>query len=108
MTIRPIRREERDPRRINEAIEQLMQGRSNAHGSFTLTNDGVATTTVVNAPTCSSNSHVNVTPTTANAYHVMGWEADNSWYIVAGNGSFTVHHAATALANCTFTFSING
>jgi hypothetical protein len=104
MTIRPIRREERDPRRINEAIEQLMQGRSNAHGSFALTDDGVATSTVVTAPTCASASDVNITPTNANAANAI---RTTDLYVVAGNGSFTVHHAASALSR-TFTYSING
>src|SRR6478609_5300072 len=101
MSTRPLRREETDLKRICEAVEQLQQGRSNAHGSFTLTDDGVATTTTVVAPTCSSNSHVNITPTTSDA------AALGVLWVVAGNGSFVVHHTATA-NTCSYTYSING
>ena len=104
MSTRPLRREEKDPRRICEAIEQLQQGRSNAHGTASLTDDGAATTTVVVAPTCSANSHVNLSPTNDNAANAI---RTTDLYWVAGNGSFTVHHAASALAR-TFTYSING
>lgn len=104
MTATPLRREERDPNRINEAIQQLQQGRSNAHGSFSLTSDNVATSTVVTAITCADASHVNLTPTNANAANMIR-TADV--YVVAGNKSFTVYHAATNLS-CTFTYSING
>lgn len=101
MSTRPLRREETDLRRICEAVEQLQQGRSNAHGSFTLTDDGVATTTTVLAPTCGSGSHVNITPTTADA------AALGALRVVAGNGSFVVHHATT-VNTCSYTYSING
>jgi hypothetical protein len=101
MSTRPLRREENDLKRICEAVEQLQQGRSNAHGTFTLTDDGVATTTTVSAPTCSEFSHVNITPTTADA------AALGVLRVVAAGGSFTVHHTATALT-CSYTYSING
>jgi hypothetical protein len=101
MSTRPIRRDESDPKRICEAIEQLQQGRSNAHGTFVLDDDGVATTTTVLAPTCSEFSHVNITPTSADA------AAMGVLRVVPGNGSFVVHHATTVLT-CSYTYSING
>jgi hypothetical protein len=104
MAIRVPSREETNPKRIIEAIEQLAQGRSNAHGTFTLTADGVATSTVVTAPTCGSASHVNITPTNANAANAI---RTTDLYVVAANGSFTVHHAASALSR-TFSYSVNG
>jgi hypothetical protein len=104
MTTRPIRRDEPDLKRICEAIEQLQQGRSNAHGTLTLTDDGVATTTTVSAPTCSEFSHVNITPTNANAANAI---QTTDVYVTPGNGSFVVTHAASALSR-TFTYSING
>lgn len=104
MSTRPLRREEMNLKEICSAVAQLQQGRSNAHGSFTLDDDGVATSTAVTAPTCSANSHVNITATNANGGNKMR-TAD--FYVVADNGSFTVHHAATALS-CTYTYSING
>jgi hypothetical protein len=104
MTTRPLRRDEIDLKRICEAVEQLQQGRSNAHGSFELNDDGVATSTVVTAITCSSASDVNITPTNANAANAI---RTTDLYVVAGNGSFTVQHAASALSR-TFTYSVNG
>lgn len=104
MTTRPLRRNETDPRRICEAVEQLQQGRSNAHGSFVLDSGGVATTTTVSAPTCSSNSHVNITPTNADAANAI---RTTDLYVTPGDGSFVVTHAASALTR-NFTYSING
>jgi hypothetical protein len=101
MPTNALRKDERDPLRISEAVSQLQQGRSNAHGTFTLDDDGVATSTVVVAPTCSSVSHVNITPTTADA------AALGVLRVVADNGSFTVHHATTT-DTCSYTYSING
>jgi hypothetical protein len=101
MSTRPLRREERDLKRICEAVEQLQQGRSNAHGSFSIDNDGVATSVIVTAPTCGAASHVAFTPTNSGG--------GNLWpvWIVAANGSFTFFHPAETDA-CTFTFAING
>jgi hypothetical protein len=101
MSTRPLRREEHDLKRICEAVEQLQQGRSNAHGVFTLEDDGVAVTTTVIALTCGAGSHVNITPTTADA------AALGVLRVVAGNGSFVVHHATTT-DTCSYTYSING
>lgn len=89
--------------RIVQAIRDLQQGRSNAHGAFTLTGDGAATSLVVTAQTCAAGSHVNVTPTTANAAALM-----TGLYTIAADASFTVRHAATNDGDCTFTWSING
>lgn len=101
MPTRPLRREERDLNRVNEAVAQLQQGRSNAHGSFTLEDDGIETETVVTAPTCADGSHVNITPTSADA------AALGVLLVVAGNGFFTVTHPTTT-DTCTYTYSING
>jgi hypothetical protein len=103
MTTLPIRKDERDIMRVSEAVSQLQQGRSNAHGTFTL-NDGETSTTVT-APTCSENSCVNVMPKTA---HAAASCQDETFYIVPGNGSFVVHHTSTAEVDCDFHYSING
>ena len=102
MTTVAIRGKETNPQRIIQAIRDLQQGRSNAHGTFTLTGDGSATSLQVSAPTCAAGSQVNITATTANAAAISGV------YVVAANGSFTVHHATTNNSDCTFTWSING
>lgn len=97
-----LRREEKDLGRIVDAIAGLQQGRSNAHGTVELTDNGVATSTAVSdASTCSSASHVSITPTNSNAAALTGV------YVVAANKSFTIHHPATAVS-CTFTWAIQG
>lgn len=103
MTTEPLNRMEKNLTRICDAIAQLQQGRSNSHGSFTL-GTGV-TSTVVTSRTCSTGTDVSVTPLTANAGNIIR-TAD--FWIVPGNGSFTVHHANTANADCNFTYSVNG
>lgn len=104
MTMEPLRSEENDLRRIVRAISQLIQGRSNGHGNFSLTDDNSATSTQVTAINCKDVSHINITPQNANAANMVR-TADV--YVVPGNGSFTVYHAATS-STCNFSFSING
>ena len=101
MTTAALSLNETDQRRINHAIQQLQQGRNNAHGSFTLS-VSPATSVSVSAPNCAAGCHVSVTPTSANAADVTGL------YVTATNGSFTVTHDATVNADCTFTFGIVG
>lgn len=100
MPIQAISITEPDARRRNHAIRQLMEGRSNAHGSFTL-DTTPATSTVVPAPTCGAGSHVSITPTNAAA------AALSNVYVTAANGQFTVSHDATA-SSCTFSFGFIG
>lgn len=100
----PLRRVERDPNKVNEAIRALQEGRSNAHGTFSITNDGVATSTSVDALTCSDESHVGITPTNANAGNLV---RTSDVYVVPGNKSFTVYHGATSNAS-TFTYEVQG
>lgn len=88
--------------KINGVIRQLIEGRSNAVGTVTLTNDGVATTTAVSAPTCGPNSVVLMFPTTAAASTFL---RGSSLYIAEANviaRQFTVTHATTVTANITF------
>lgn len=93
---------EKDQKKFADSIRQLMEGRSNAVGTFTLTGDSVATTTVVTAQTCGPSSVVIAFPATANAAAVVG-----TTYIQAADiaaGTFTVTHAATGNSDCTFFF----
>jgi|GEM_PF-2734588 len=103
MTTNALRGGETNQQRINDAIRDLQQGRSNAHGSFTLTGNGAATNLVVTAETCAAGSQINVTPKTANAAALM-----TGLYIVAANKLFTVNHATTSNSDCIFTWSMNG
>jgi hypothetical protein len=100
MPITPPAINESDPRRVNHTIRQITEGRSNAHGTFTLA-VSPATSTTVTATTCGAGSHVSITPTNANAAALAAVS------VVAGNGQFVVTHTASALS-CTFSFGIIG
>ena len=92
MTALVLSPEESDRRKINTAINQLAQGRSNAVGSVTLVPD--AATTVVAAGNCGAGSVVLLSPLTANAAAEL---AGGTLYISAvANGSFTLTHANNA------------
>lgn len=104
MTTTPIGRNERQPERIADAIIKLQQGRSNAHGSFTLA-VSPATSTVVTAPNCAQDSHVSITPTTANAANL---QRTSDLYVTAQNGQFTVTHAADANVDNSYSYAIQG
>lgn len=93
---------EQNPVKVNEVVRQLIEGRSNAVSTVTLTNDGAAMTTTVTAPTCGPNSNVFLFPTTAAASTFL---RSSDLHIKESNvtaGQFIVTHAATATANLTF------
>lgn len=93
---------ESNPVKVAQVVRQLMEGRSNAVGTFTLTNDGVATSTTVTAPTAGQNSIVIAFPATAGASTF--WRSNN-FHIKPSDvtpGQFVVTHAATSTANLTF------
>lgn len=92
---------EKDPRRIADVVRQLMEGRSNAVGSFTLTAN--ATSTTVTAATCAPTSNVILTPQTADAANDMA-----TTYVAAGSGQFIVHHASNARVDRTFGYLVTG
>lgn len=90
--------DEQDKIRQNQAIRQLMEGRSNAVGTLTLAHDGIATTTTVTAPTCGPNSAVFLFPSTAHGAAVVATTYVSS---VAAT-QFVVTHATTTNADVTF------
>jgi hypothetical protein len=90
--------DEKDQRKINAAINNLAQGRSNAVGAVTL-NMG-ATTTTVTARNCGAGSVVLLSPLTAHAAAEIG---NGTIYVSAvANGSFTLTHANNAQGDRTF------
>ena len=91
---------EKDSKRQNVAIRQLIEGRSNAVGLITLAHNGVATSTVVTAVNCSTSSAVFLFPTTAHAAAVVATTYVASAGVI--NGQFTITHAATSNADMTF------
>lgn len=93
-----------DKREIHIAVDALGKGRSNANGSFTLTEN--VTSTVVTDENVSSTSAVVPFPTTANAAAEIG---NGTMYISSqADGSFTVTHANNAQTNRTFNYVIQG
>ena len=93
---------EQSPRRIVDAIRQILEGRSNAVGSCTLAAN--AATTTVKAINCGPNSAVFLFPQTA---HAAAEIAAGGVYIGTGDiraGQFVVHHANNAQADRTFFF----
>lgn len=92
--------QERDQFKQNMVLRQLIEGRSNAVGTATLTSDGVATRTVVTAPVCGPNSAVFLFPQTAHAAakslatHVAAADVTAS--------QFTITHGVTSFSDCTY------
>lgn len=101
MTARVVNRDEKDLQVFALAINELTQGRSNAHGTVTLTAN--AASTVVTNANCAAGSHVGLSPTTANAAAALA-----TTYWVAANGSFTITHANNAQVDRIFTYAIQG
>lgn len=95
-----LRRGERDPQRIVDAINELGDGRQNSVGDVTLRANQA--TTVVSFPNVSADSRVFLFPKTANAAAAIA-----TTYILAADilrGSFTITHANNAQADKTFSF----
>lgn len=79
---------EKNIKRLIDAINQLVAGRSNATGKFTLTDS--TTTTVVSAPNCSKDCEVFLRPLTADAR--AEFVAGDAYVSAVSQGSFTVTH----------------
>lgn len=93
-----------EPGRFNQAIRQMMQGRDNAGGTVTLTAN--AATTTVSAPNCATGCGVFLQASTASAATEVG---NGTIYISAVvNGSFTITHANSAVADRSFFWTARG
>ena len=97
---------EQDQQRQNGVIRQLIEGRSNAVGTVALTGDGVATATVVTAPTCGFSSAVFLFPATAHAAALTATTFVQPADVT--KGQFTVRHAATSFGDVTFFWACLG
>lgn len=90
--------QEKDPRRIVQGVRELFQGRSNAVGSVTLTEN--TTTTTVDFLNVGPDSKVFLMPTTANAAIEFG---GGSLHVSSvASGSFVLTHANAASTDRTF------
>jgi len=89
-----------DLTKINQAIEQIDQGRLNCSGFFTLA--ASATTTTVAAPTVAPGTPIKFSPTTADAAAAL-----STTFILDANvaaGSFIVSHASAGSTDRTFSW----
>ncbi len=104
MTALVLAPDEKDPRKVATAINQLAQGRSNAVGTVTLVAN--AASTVVTAKNCGAGSVVLLSPLTAHAAAELG---NGTVYVSAvANGAFTLSHANNAQTDRTFGYVAMG
>jgi hypothetical protein len=96
--------QERDIVKLVRSVRDLFEGRSNAMGSFTCTEN--AATTTVSHPNVGPESKIIITPTTANGAAELG--AGTIYISAKALGSFTVTHANSATASRTFDYAIQG
>ena len=90
--------DEKNPRKLVTAINQLAQGRSNAAGACTLAANAASTS--VSAQNCGAGSVVLLSPRSA---HAAAEIAAGTCYISAvANGAFTIAHANNAQTDRTF------
>lgn len=86
------------------AITALLRGQSNNCGDVTLTAN--ATTTTVVEPITTQDSHIALTPLTANASVA---EKAGVWVSARTHGvGFTLTHASAAATDQTFTYAVHG
>lgn len=90
-------------REVLQAIRELIEGRSNAVGTVTLT--PAATSTVVSKVTVNANAGVFLFPSTASAALSVATTYAN---ITPGGGSFTITHTSTAAVDRTFYYAVLG
>ncbi len=77
--------------KIVQAVRQVMEGRSNAVGSFSIASN--TTSTTVTAVTCAPTSVVLSSPVDSNAAADYGLI-----YFVASTGAFIAHHSSNGLS----------
>jgi hypothetical protein len=90
-------------RQITQAIRELIEGRSNAVGTVTLTAN--TTTTTATLTTVNRNAIVILAPQTANAAAAV---ATTYASVSAAGGAFTITHANNAQTDRTFGYLVIG
>ncbi len=89
---------ETDLRKINAVVRQLMEGRSNATGTVTLSTD--ATSTSVTAPTVGASSIIALSPQTSAAAGALATSYIPSTDV--SPGVFVVRHSSSTSTARTF------
>lgn len=92
-------------RNIEQRVRELIEGRSNAVGTVTLT--ASTTTTTVSKATINSNAQVFFSPKTAHAAAEVG-NGTMYYSVTSGGGSFTITHANNAQTDRTFGYLVIG
>jgi len=95
---------EEDQRKQNNALRQIMDGKTNNTGSFTVTANQA--TTAVTDFRVGADSVIAMMPTTANA--ATEWASGNMYVSSAGKQTFTVTHTNSATASRTFKYTVTG
>lgn len=90
------------PREVAQAVNLLIDGKSNARGSFTLT--ASTTTTTVTDLRVGEDSIINYTPTTANAAAEIG--AGGMFVSARNNESFVITHANNSQNDRSFIYTV--
>lgn len=96
---------EKDPKKIVQAIQQLASGRSNAFGIITLA-PAPATSTAVTDQNCATGSVPILTPATANA--AAAFSTTYVPVVTIANGSFVIQHVSSAQTDRTFLYALHG
>lgn len=91
-----VQTNEKDITKVNIALQQLAQGRSNAVGSVTLVTS--TTTTTVTNMTCGADSIVILSPKTANAAAALA----TTYVSAIGAGTFTLTHSSNGQTDRVF------
>lgn len=88
--------------RIVQALIQVIRGRHNSSGRVILAAN--TTTTVVVAPNCSHLSEPQLSPRTASAATALA----TTWISTVADGSFTITHLNSVVADRTFGWIATG
>lgn len=89
--------------KVIDRINQIMQGRSNATGTVTLSSTG-ATTTSVTAKTCQVGSQVFLTPQTANAGTMNAFIKSTN----VSSGQFIISQSSSTSTDLVFGWAVFG
>jgi hypothetical protein len=92
------------PRDVASVVNLMLDGKTNATGTFTLS--ASTTTTSVTDVRAGTNSVINFTPTTANAAAEVG--AGGMFISARADSSFTITHANNSQSDRTFIYTIIG
>jgi len=104
VSVKPLSIRQTNFYEVNDRVNQLMQGRSNAVGQVTLSSTG-ATSTTVSAPACGPLSGVYLAPQTSVA------QSSAAAFVASTNvfaGKFIISHSSSTSTNRIFAWAAFG